>query len=662
MAFLKLRNVSKRYGQTDVLHDINLSVERGEFVAIVGYSGAGKTTLMSLIAGLTMPDRGSVTLNDAPVTAPGPDRAIVFQNYSLLPWLTVFENVYLAVDQVFPTWTKRQKVEHTDRHVAMVNLSHARDKRPDELSGGMRQRVSVARALAIDPSVLLLDEPLGALDALTRATLQDEIVRIWEGPASEGGANRKTVVLITNDVDEGILLADRIIPLSAGPSATLGPAIPVSLARPRDRKAVNHDPAFKAIRQQVFEWLLGEGSHSRRAVRKPSRRGVAERPSITVGFLPLTDCAPLAIAVEREVFHKHGIDVKLQKFPSWDAITDAVCGGRIDAAHMLSSIPVAIAAGLMGRKRTPLIVPWLLNRNGQGITLSSGLLGSVGHDVARLKLAADTAKHAGSPLTFAGTHPLGTHELWLRYWLAASGIHPDQDVSVTTTPPPLMLAGLRQGELSGFSVGEPWNAKAVADGVGYTIAASQDLWADHPEKALVCTEAFADQEPDTLKRLLAAVHEASVWLDDPQNKAETAHLLAKREYCNLREDELLPRLRGHYDFGDGRTRNYAVHGLRFSTPRVNYPQGKYATWFLTQFRRWGLLAEAPAYATIAERVFRADLYCDFARSAGFDPGLPSVEPETLFDGRMFDPAFPEEYATGFEIAQLSPMMADAVVT
>lgn len=257
MAFLKLENVSKGFGRpgqrTEVLGNINLEVARGEFVAIVGYSGAGKTTLISLIAGLTRPDTGSIHLNGRPVVGPGPDRAVVFQNYSLLPWLTVQENVSLAVDAVFPTWTKDQKKGHVEQYLTLVNLVEARDKRPHQLSGGMRQRVAVARALATDPDVLLLDEPLSALDALTRATLQDEIERIWE-------QDQKTVVLITNDVDEAILLADRIIPLSAGPRATLGAAVPVEIGRPREHKMLNHDPRCCSIRSRVISYLLGSRS------------------------------------------------------------------------------------------------------------------------------------------------------------------------------------------------------------------------------------------------------------------------------------------------------------------------------------------------------------------------------------------------------------------
>ncbi len=260
MAFLEIHNVCKGYGspgsRTEVLHNINLEIKQGEFVAIVGYSGAGKTTLISMLAGLIAPDTGTMRLEGNLIREPGPDRGVVFQNYSLLPWKSVYGNIYLAVDQVFPQWTKAKKAEHTERYIDLVNLTPARDKKPSELSGGMRQRVALARALAIDPHILLLDEPLGALDALTRATLQDEIVRIWE-------RDKKTVVLITNDVDEGILLADRIIPLSHGPRATLGPSIEVGLARPRNRKAINHDPRFQKVRSQVIGYLLGSGKKVR---------------------------------------------------------------------------------------------------------------------------------------------------------------------------------------------------------------------------------------------------------------------------------------------------------------------------------------------------------------------------------------------------------------
>jgi nitrate/nitrite transport system ATP-binding protein len=257
VSLLELKGVARGYGppgkRTEVLCNVNLAVPAGEFVAIVGSSGAGKTTLISLIAGLLQPDRGEVLMKGAVVSGPGPERGLVFQNYSLLPWLTAFDNVYLAVDQAFSGWSREQKKEHTRSHLALVKLGEAAHKKPHELSGGMRQRVALARALAADPEVLLMDEPLSALDALTRAALQDELERIWR-------TQRKTALLITNDVDEGILLADRIIPLSAGPGATLGPEVRIDIARPRDRRALSRDARFRAIRNELIAYLSGPGA------------------------------------------------------------------------------------------------------------------------------------------------------------------------------------------------------------------------------------------------------------------------------------------------------------------------------------------------------------------------------------------------------------------
>lgn len=253
MSFLSLKGLSKSYGtgtkRTSVLANLNLEVAEGEFVAIVGFSGSGKTTLISAIAGLVQPDSGEITLKGKPVTGPGPDRGVVFQSYSLMPWLTVRGNIALAVDQVFARESRADRAARTDRYIDMVGLSHAATRLPAELSGGMRQRVAVARALATSPEILLLDEPLSALDALTRAKLQDEIVDIWS-------RDKRTVVLITNDVDEAMLLADRIIPLLPGPDATLGQEFKVDISRPRDRSSINEDPKFKQLRQAVTGYLL----------------------------------------------------------------------------------------------------------------------------------------------------------------------------------------------------------------------------------------------------------------------------------------------------------------------------------------------------------------------------------------------------------------------
>ena len=254
MAILTFDNVSKSFGtgtsETHVLKNINLEVEEGEFLVLLGFSGTGKTTLINLMAGLDKPSRGTVSFRGKTIEGPGPERGVIFQSYSLMPWLTVAGNVRLAVDTVYPKMSKAEKDAKVAHYIQMVGLSHAASRRPAELSGGMRQRVNVARALAMSPEVLLLDEPLSALDALTRANLADEIEAIWE-------ADKKTCVLITNDVDEAILLADRIIALN--PDGTLGEEFRVTIPRPRDRVEMNHHEGFKTLRSQVTSYLMEVG-------------------------------------------------------------------------------------------------------------------------------------------------------------------------------------------------------------------------------------------------------------------------------------------------------------------------------------------------------------------------------------------------------------------
>ncbi|WP_418262370.1 ABC transporter ATP-binding protein [Flavobacterium faecale] len=256
MAYLELKNVCKSYGEgknkTEVLSNINLKIEEGEFVAIVGFTGSGKTTLVNLLAGLIEPDSGQILFKGQPISGTSHERGIIFQNYSLLPWLTVYDNIAMAVRAVFPNWSAKEIDEQVKSYIEKVNLSHAINKKPRELSGGMRQRVAVARALAMKPELILMDEPLGALDALTRGNLQEEILSIWS-------EDKRTALLITNDVDEGVFMADRVIPLRPGPRATLGPEFDINIERPRDKTALNHNDNFKKLRNEIIEYLMEIG-------------------------------------------------------------------------------------------------------------------------------------------------------------------------------------------------------------------------------------------------------------------------------------------------------------------------------------------------------------------------------------------------------------------
>lgn len=257
MAFLELNNLSKTYGDgakaTEVLSNINLHIEEGEFVAIVGFSGSGKTTLVNLINGLLEPTNGEAIYKGNRVVGTSHDRGVIFQNYSLLPWLTVLQNVAIAVKEAFPKKSKKNRDALAKEYIEMVGLTPALHKRPKELSGGMKQRVAVARSLAMDPEMIIMDEPLGALDALTRGNLQDEILNIWS-------KSKRTALLITNDVDEGMYMADRIIPLRPGPNATLGPEFKINIDRPRNKIALNDNEEFKKTRNNIIEYLMEIGN------------------------------------------------------------------------------------------------------------------------------------------------------------------------------------------------------------------------------------------------------------------------------------------------------------------------------------------------------------------------------------------------------------------
>lgn len=376
-----------------------------------------------------------------------------------------------------------------------------------------------------------------------------------------------------------------------------------------------------------------------------------ESPSVRFGIIALTDCSPIVIAHEKGLFKKHGIQSSVSKEASWAVIRDKLQTGDNQATHMLIGMPIASTMGLLGSAKKPMIFPWMLNRNGQAITLKSDFLGKVKDDPKALKPFVEKAKSLGEPLTFAMTFPPGTHAMWMRYYLGAGGINPDKDVNLITIPPPQMVANMKVGKMDGFCVGEPWNARSVSDKIGFTSVTTQQMWKDHPEKVCAFLAEYADKNPKTVKAVLKALHEASVWLDDLGNRPEQCDIVSKASYVNCPKETILGRLLGDYDMGDGR-KFKDEHYMHFSKRNCNYPQAKYVTWWLSQFRRWGMVSGAPDYAGIAAKVARPDLYEAAMKEMGYSHGGRDDKPETLFDGKTFDPAKPEEYAAGFEIKNL----------
>jgi nitrate/nitrite transport system substrate-binding protein len=373
-----------------------------------------------------------------------------------------------------------------------------------------------------------------------------------------------------------------------------------------------------------------------------------ETKTIRFGIIALTDCSPIVMAHELGYFKQFGIDSVVSKEASWAVIRDKLTIGDNQATHMLLGMPLASTMGLAGSPVKPMIIPWLLNRNGQAITLSNQFKPAGVKTAKQVKPFADKAKAAGAPLTFAMTFPPGTHAMWVRYWLAGGGIHPDRDVSLITIPPAQMVANMKVGKMDGFCVGEPWNNRAIADGIGYTAVTTQQIWRDHPEKVCAFTEEFALKNPKTVKAVLKALHLASVHLDNLDNRAKAAGTVSRPAYINCPPEIILQRLLGNYDYGDGR-KEHDPYYMIFSSRDCNYPQRAYALWWLSQFRRWGMVKETPDYQGVAKRVMRPDIYMEAMKEIGVTPKVADAQTLTFGDGSAFDAGDPEKYARSFAI-------------
>ncbi len=373
-----------------------------------------------------------------------------------------------------------------------------------------------------------------------------------------------------------------------------------------------------------------------------------ETAQVRFGIIALTDCSSIVMAHELGLFKKYGIEATISKEASWAAIRDKLTLGENQATHMLLGMPYASTMGLAGSPVKPMVIGMYLNRNGQAITLTRSLLEKGVKTPAQLKPLALAAREKGEPLTFAMTFPPGTHAMWMRYWLASGGIHPDRDVSLITIPPPQMVANMKVGKMDGFCVGEPWNARAIADGIGFTAITTQEMWPDHPEKVLAFTEEFAAKNPKTVTAILRAVIEASQWADKLENRPKLAEVVARPQYINTTKEAILGRLLGDYDYGDGRKKKDPNY-MTFFDRNTNFPVKSHGVWWLTQFRRWGMVKGPPDYKGIVDRVHRPDLYRAAALGLGLAVPREDFKTEKLWDGTTFDPADPEKYARSFAV-------------
>jgi nitrate/nitrite transport system ATP-binding protein len=648
-AFVEIDHIDRVFdlpdgGQYIALKNIELKIKQGEFVSLIGHSGCGKSTLLNIIAGLDRASIGGVTLEGREVCNPGPDRMVVFQNYSLLPWLNVRENIALAVDEVYADKPKGERKGIVEHHINLVGLTNAARKLPHELSGGMKQRVSIARALSIRPKLLLLDEPFGALDALTRGGLQEQLMKICND-------NNLTCVMVTHDVDEALLLSDRIVMLTNGPEAHIGQILKVDIPRPRQRMEVVNHPDYYNLRNEVIYFLNQQKQAKKRkaqskAPARASSNGL-EKVNLEIGFLPLTDAAPLIVAKEKGFFAQFGLgEVTLKRETSWKEIAQGVATGKLDAAQMVAGMPLALTLGAGGKTPIPIVNALNLSRNANAITLSKRLYSEGVRNLSDLKAAINN--FPDQILTLAIVHPTSMQNLMLRYWLASGGINPDIDISLTVLPPTQMVSQLKAGTIDGFCAGEPWSHLAVHENVGFVAATALEIWSGQPKKVLGVREDWAQQYPETYLALVKALLVACEYCDDFRNREEILELICRPQYLDMNPALVRPGFTDPYDRGDGGKPQELTAYNRFYINKTNYPNRTELLWMLTQMARWGLVTFPKNWVEVIERVCRTDVFGAAARDLGL-LDIGEDHPVNLFDGKVFDPSEPIEYLNSFKI-------------
>ena len=371
-----------------------------------------------------------------------------------------------------------------------------------------------------------------------------------------------------------------------------------------------------------------------------------EKKEVRIGFIPLTDCASVVMASVLKFDEKYGIKIIPTKEASWAGVRDKLVNGELDMAHVLYGLVYGVHQGVGGPKKD-MAVLMNLNHNGQAITLSKKLADKGAVDVASLAQVMAGEKRE---YTFAQTFPTGTHAMWLYYWLASAGINPMKDTKVITVPPPQMVANMRVGNMDGFCVGEPWNHRAIIDGIGITAATTQDVWKDHPEKVLGTTGEFVKKHPNTARAVVMAVLEASRWIDAGlQNKNKMAETIADKSYVNTSVDAINQRILGRYQNGMGRTWDDPNHMKFFNDGLVNYPYLSDGMWFLTQHKRWGLLKEHPDYLKVAQQINQIELYKQAAAQVKVSVPKSDMRSSKFIDGVVWDGKDPAKYADSFKV-------------
>lgn len=384
------------------------------------------------------------------------------------------------------------------------------------------------------------------------------------------------------------------------------------------------------------------------AIRSQAWAAGSDAPEITevkIGFIPLTDCAPIVVAAQMGFDKKYGIKIVPSKEASWAGVRDKLVNGELHAAHVLYGLVYGVQMGIGGQQKD-MNVLMTLNHNGQAITLANQLKEKGATTGGTLKRLLDNENR---DFTFAQTFPTGTHAMWLYYWLANYGINPMKDVKTIVVPPPQMVANMRIGNMDGFCVGEPWNARAIYDKIGFTVTTSQDIWTDHPEKVLGITADFAAKNPNTTLALTKAILEASRYIDATKNRSEVAKLISGKAYVNAPEEVIEGRFLGHYDNGIGKKWEDPNYMKFFDDGKVSFPYLSDGMWFLTQHKRWGLLKSDPDYLAVAKKVNRIDIYTEAAKALGIAVPTDVMRTSKLIDGVVWDGKDPKAYANSFKI-------------